>query len=84
MSFSNTRLWRTPHHFWWIPTPPAQVLLPTHFRRAAKVRRSRWLLLACNITAEAPASARCVNDEWHSWCKVHPPECRRNSAVAVR
>ena len=24
-------------HFWWIPNPPARVLLPTHFRRAAIV-----------------------------------------------
>ena len=33
---------------------------------------------------EAPASARCVNDEWRNWCRVHPPEWRPNSASAVR
>lgn len=34
--------------------------------------------------ADTPASARCVNDEWRSWWRVHPPEYLLNPAAAVR
>ena len=41
MSFSNSRLWRAPPHFWWIPNPLPDPLLPPHFRRADNPRFSR-------------------------------------------
>ena len=34
MSFSSTRLWRTPPHFWWIPTPPSRSPSPHSFPKS--------------------------------------------------
>ena len=34
MSFLSTRLWRTPHHFWWITTPPGRSPTPHSFPKS--------------------------------------------------
>ncbi len=34
MSFLSTRLWRTPHHFWWITAPPGRSPTPHSFPKS--------------------------------------------------